>query len=672
MNLFSIIGDKIEKRKKAPKEEKFTREEIEERDEVKAFMIEQYENHPLKGIEQSKRAILNAFVLGYHYMDVSTENPNKLTKTPKDPFVRQRSKINNIRRNQNISVAKIMKDEPVLRCVPAGTSINDIKTARIGNAIFDNMYSQNEIDLTGKNYECLKISNTQGTGWFKVKWNPLLAKKLGDYEITVHDDFEIYPDPSATSWYDMEWCIQAYLQDIYKLERIFPKLKGKIKEWHNNQDSQDRNLYTLDFYYNNTKSYQGKALVLEFVSRAGGRYEKGKKAILINYENLAMYGDNPFWKFGYYFSMNFIPVPWDKVPKRLHGTGGVEDQIPINKEINKIDTMTMENIRKTVAVKIGLPRGSAKTQDLFSDRVQHFFFEPGGGGKPEALQIPPMPSYVAGHLAYLTGTQQDMAGIHEVSMGQLPERGSQMSGSALKLLQDSEMVSHSPIMRNLKGALGILGQMILMIVQKYYIEERIITLTGEGKRHEVIKFKNSDLTGSVDVKLQIASAFNTSASAKVEGVTSLYKMGILQDAEKGSKAAKKVLQALEFGQVEEIYQLDSAHEAKAQWVIEQIVGGHTVPDIQPFDNPEIHIRILEEFMLGQDFEEYSDEMKDIFVQRWQQYKAMAQQKPAPDQTGAKPGMDTSLAMPQQAAETNQMLATGSPSMGGPEEPQEVM
>jgi hypothetical protein len=672
MNLFSIVSDKLEKKKKEPKEEKFTKEDIEERDEVKAFMIDQYENHPLKGMEQSKRALMNAFVLGYHYMDISTENPNKLTKTPRDPSTKFRSKVNNIRRNQNISVAKVMKDEPVLRCVPTGTSINDIKTARIGNAIFDNAYSQNEIDLTGKTYELLKISNTGGTGWYKIKWNPLLAGKLGDYEITVHDDFEIYPDPSATSWFDMEWCIHAYLQDVYKLERIFPKLKGKIKEWHNNQDSQNRNLYTLDFYYNNMKALQGKALVLEFVSRAGGRYPKGKKAILINYEQLAMYGNNPFWEFGHYFSMNFIPVPWDKVPKRLHGTGAVEDQIPLNKEINKIDTMTMENIRKTVAVKIGLPRGSAKTQDLFSDKVTNFFYDATGGGVPKTLEIPPMPSYVAGHLAYLTGSQQDMAGIHEVSMGQLPERGSQMSGSALKLLQDSEMVSHSPIMRNLKGALGILGQLILKIVQKYYVEERIITLTGEGKRHEVHKFLGANLDGSVDVKSIIASAFNTSAAAKIEGLTSIYKMGILQDAEKGSKAAKKVLRALEFGQDEEVYQLDSAHERKAQWVIEQIMANHAVPDIQPFDNPDIHIQILEEFMLGPDFEEYTDEMKEIFVQRWQQYKAMQQQKPQEGQ-GARPSAPgNEMAMPQQNAETEQMLATGSPSLGGQEAPQEVM
>jgi hypothetical protein len=283
-----------------------------------------------------------------------------------------------------------------------------------------------------------------------------------------------------------------------------------------------------------------------------------------------------------------------------------------------------------------------------------------------------MPSYVAGHLAYLTGSQQDMAGIHEVSMGQLPERGSQMSGSALKLLQDSEMVSHSPIMRNLKGALGILGQLILKIVQKYYVEERIITLTGEGKRHEVHKFLGANLDGSVDVKSIIASAFNTSAAAKIEGLTSIYKMGILQDAEKGSKAAKKVLRALEFGQDEEVYQLDSAHERKAQWVIEQIMANHAVPDIQPFDNPDIHIQILEEFMLGPDFEEYTDEMKEIFVQRWQQYKAMQQQKPQEGQ-GAKPAAPgNGMAMPQQNAETEQMLATGSPSMGGQEAPQEVM
>jgi hypothetical protein len=266
---------------------------------------------------------------------------------------------------------------------------------------------------------------------------------------------------------------------------------------------------------------------------------------------------------------------------------------------------------------------------------------------------------------------QDVGGVHEVSMGQLPERGSQMSGSALKLLQDSEMVSHSPVMRSLKSTMGILGQFVLKMAKEYYVEERIINIAGEGRKHEVVKFKNSDLDGAVDVKLQIGSAFNTSAAAKVEGIMSLYEKGIIQDSEKGSKSAKKVLQALEFGQIDEVYQLDSAHERRAQWVIETIVNQRKVPKIEEFDNHEIHIRALEEFMLNPDFEEKEEELKNIFRERWKRHKELLaqqqqQQQPGGDTPPPPPpgGAEAGPAMPSAEVNENMMLASGPPQGGG--------
>jgi hypothetical protein len=657
--------------KDLPKEKKSSKEERQELEEVKQFMIDQYENHPLKGMEHLRRAYQKAFIDGYHYLDIGG-SPDKLQKVPWGEKERYRSRVNLIKRNQLISVAKVMKDEPVLRAVPAGISVNDLKTARISNIIFDNLYAQNEIDLTGKTYIALKTAYANGTAWFKPAWNPLLKGGDGDIQISIHDDFEILPDPSATTWWDMEWCLHAYLQDIDKLERLFKGLKGRIKPWHNNPQNQERNIYTMDYYYNNHNSYKNKAFVLEFVSRSEGRYRKGKKAILINLDIMAKYGDNPYHKFGRFFSMNYVPLIWEPVHGRLHGMSAADDQIPLNKEVDKICSLTMENIIKTAAFKIGLPMGSSvKATDMESDKVHTFYFNPTGGGRPEVVQVPSMPSYIREYLSFLSGTMQDVGGVHEVSMGQLPERGSQMSGSALKLLQDSEMVSHSPVMRSLKSTMGILGQFVLKMAKEYYVEERIINIAGEGRKHEVVKFKNSDLDGAVDVKLQIGSAFNTSAAAKVEGIMSLYEKGIIQDSEKGSKSAKKVLQALEFGQIDEVYQLDSAHERRAQWVIETIVNQRKVPKIEEFDNHEIHIRALEEFMLNPDFEEKEEELKNIFRERWKRHKELLaqqqqQQQPGGDTPPPPPpgGAEAGPAMPSAEVNENMMLASGPPQGGG--------
>lgn len=666
MGIFSLFDPKA----KVKPDVKISKIEEEERRELVDFVKESYLNHPIKGEELLNRAYYKAWVDGYHYMTPSIVQ-NKLIKEVPMGDDRHRSKINFTGRNLNIAVAKVLKDAPVLIAVPMGTEMKDIKTARISNAVFENAFAQNEVDLTGKTFDVEKIAYQDGTGWMKIQWNPLLRGGKGDYQITVHDDFEIYPDPSARDWWSMEWCIHAYLQDVVKLESIYSNLKGKIQPWHNDENAQSRNLYTRDWYANNPKTYQGKAFVLEFVARPSAKWPKGKKLILINLQILAKYGPNPLAVkgFGDYFSMNFVPFVWESQVGKLHGRSGVIDQIPLNKEINKICSMTMENIKKTAAMKLFLPQGTQKGQNFVAPKNHIVYFNPDQGGKPMHVDPPSMPSYVPNHLAFLVGTQQDMAGIHEVSMGQLPERGSQMSGSALKLLQDSEMVQHSPTMRRLKGSLGIVGQMILLFVQKYYTEPRVLTLTGEHKRHEVVEFMGADLNGAVSVKLQIGSAFNTSASAKIEGILSLYKEGVLQEAEKGSKAARKVLASLEFGQVDEIYQMESLYEARAQWVIDIMINERRVPDLFDWENHDVHIQALQEYMLNPDFQEKDDELKAIFNTQMnyhiQKKQEQASGKPPTAPVQPPPQADGSP-MPLQAAESNMMMAEGPGAQAGPE------
>ena len=653
-SIFNPIKDKIKP------DVKLSKDEEEERNEVIDFIRDQWENHPLKGEELLKRAYYHAWVNGYHYMNYDIA-ANKLYKKIPTGSEKHRSKINYVGKNQNISIAKILKDQPTLIALPMSSSMKDIKSARIANAIFENAFAQNEIDLAGKEYDVMKVANSYGTGWWQIPWNPLLKHGKGDYQVSVHDDFEVFPDPSARDYWTMEWYIHAYLQDITKLERLYPKMKGKIKQWVNNESEQSRNLYTPDYYSQNAKCFEGKAFVLEFLARPGGRWDKGKKVILINLSLLAMFGDNPYHEYGE-LAMDMVPFVWESEVGKIHGKSGVADQIPLNKEIDKICSMTMENIKKTAAFMLMLPRGSQKAKDFVAGKVQTIEYNPDQGGKPIFPDPPTMPSYVPNHLMFLIGAQKDMAAVHEVSEGQLPARGSQMSGSALKLLQDSEMVQHAPIMRRLKISLSIAGQLILKHVQKHYTEPRLLTLTGPHKRHEVISFMGCDLDGAVDIKGEVGSALNTSAAAKIEGTIALWKEGILQAAEEGSKAAKKVLSSLEFGQDKDLYNIDGVQEARIQRVIDLIIEKHQFMDVEDWEDHGAYIQALKEIMLSPDYEEYEDDVKRIFSKQMQYHQGRMAHQPPPSGPPAPGGADTgTVDVPTTSAEMNMGMATGSPS-----------
>jgi hypothetical protein len=226
-------------------------------------------------------------------------------------------------------------------------------------------------------------------------------------------------------------------------------------------------------------------------------------------------------------------------------------------------------------------------------------------------------------------------------------------------------------MRKLKGSLTIAGQLILKIAQNYYLEERYLTLMGRNKRHEIIAFTNADLNGSYDIRLEIGSAFNTSAAAKIEGLLSLWKEQVLQEAEKGSKAARKILEALEFGLTEDIYQMESAQEIRAQWVLDKIIEERKVPKIMDWENMDSYINVWREMMLSGDYMEKDEDLQRLLEDqmRWFIEMKAGQQKPQPEQGGEPSigdgGAANNLAQTEQAS-LNQGMAVGPGDQGGQE------
>ena len=670
MSVISSVKEKAKEFKDKSKQKK-------DYSEVKKFIIDQHNNHPLHGREFLDRATYNAFYNGHHYVQ---SRDNRLYQ--RGQVEKHRSKINLIKPFCHIAVSKLLKEQPKVNAKPTGKEDKDKKAARVAIQLLTHAFDSEGRDLYSKEYDVGINSYKHGTGWWMIKWNPDLyastgkdsESDVGDYEVTVLDDFQIFPDPTQTEWEKLRWIEYKYMADIKELESIHKvdvngvSLEGRITPHGTNEIESDRFAFASEHEAPGYQASKDQALVIEYWERPNRINKKGKHAIIINKEIMVKCGDNPQADLGYLYSMPFVPFFWGKTSERFHGHSPIADQIPIQQEINTIASLIMTNIRKTASSKFLVPTGSGISPDQITGGNDLIGFNPIHGGVPVVLSGASLSPYVSNWFQTLMGLMQDMVGLHEVSMGQIPERGSQIPASGIKLLLESELVRHAHDMRKLKTSLKHSSALILRLIKKYYTEKRYISIVGETGEYELQAFKNSDLDGSFDIILEVGSAINSSASTKIEALKGLWELGVFQ-AYHGEdpalrKAAAEFLKMYEFGTIEDVTGLERQQRAKAQWFLKKTIEDREAPDIMRVYDPKIFIDIITEYMLTKEFEETDAEIQealDSAVEMLMENKGQMQSPPEQPQQGGGE-------MPMSEQEMNMSMGGqlgGVPQQGGP-------
>lgn len=596
--------------------------------------------HPLRGEPQTKRSIWGAFYSGEQ--NVIREQSEKSTDTTKRKKARYRSQINIIKPNAKISVAKLLKDDPIAICVPTGQSENDILAARTATKLMEYFHERSDLDLVGKTYQALEAAYIYGTGYKVIGWNADKRffdsktrswRQVGDVDVEVADDFEIYPDPTQRDYFKIQWYIRSYLQNIPIIEKTYPELKDKIQPFKHDPNEDARLYIGMDTYNTEHESIKNKALVLEYLERPTEEFPQGRRVVTINYTTLAYYGVNPYHVLGYDYSLNIVPYWWNKSYRQFHGQSAVREQIPIQIELNKFCTIMVENAKNTAAIKIAVPRGSGLHNGTISDRPGEIMETV--DGKATMLSPAALPHYLTEYRNWLIGINRDITGIQEVSMGAMPS-STHISGAALKQLMDAEMVRMAPEMRNLKMSMQIEAMILLGLYRHFVKEQRYVTILGENKDREIMAFQDSSLAGNWDIQVFIGSAFNNSPSAKIEALLNLWDRGVIQEGLGGNPAAIKMLRMLEFGDMSDAKQTSDLHRTRAEWVAEMILENGEVPDILPFDDHPTHIEVLSRYVLNPAFEDQDQDVRDAMIGRIMQHMRFMQPQQAPDAAGGPP------------------------------------
>lgn len=588
-------------------------------------------------LPQERQWYLNlAFYAGNHHVQFR----NNMTDgtfdlyVPKAPYYRVRIVINQIRRVVRKEISRLTAQKPNAFVVPSSTEDADVFAAQAGEQIWDSLWRRLKFNRTLR--EAVFWQAVCGNGFIESYWDESKADPDSDVDgdicINSFSPFHLFvPDLMCTDIEEQPYIIRAHIKSNSWIRQRFG-----IDPNSNNLSAVDENLQNvLKVNKNNNKKDQ--ATILEIWVKPGYLPElpEGGMFTVISNEVVQGFAEWPY-DHGQYPVSKLDAMPTGK----FYNTSIVEDLIPIQKELNRTRAQLIESKNRMSKMQLVAQKGAVDPKKITS--------EPGlvieytvGMDPPQPLPLQNLPSYVTEEINRLYTDLSDLSGQHEVSNGSTPPGVT--AATAISFLQEQDESLIATHFTSIEEAIEKVAAQSLAYVKMFWRDERTVKVVGIEGTFDVLTFKNSDLRGNSDIRVESGSALPTSRAAKQAFIMDLMKMGFIPP--------DKGLELMEVGGLNRLYEEIQVDKRQAQRenlklrvITEEDMFKHqqeyeqsnpegmTDPDsgmkleppllvpVNTWDNHQIHIEEHNRFRKSQSFENVPSATRALFEEHVKQHQ----------------------------------------------------
>lgn len=593
---------------------------------------------------QERQWYLNyAFYSGNQYVRFrSTSSANFDLYTPKAPYYKVRLTINQIRKIVRKEVSRLTAQKPNAFVVPASTEDADVFAAQAGEQIWDSLWRRLNFNTTLR--EVVFWQAVCGNGFIKTYWDPNKEDKdssnedgevYGDICIDNVNPFHLFvPDLFCTRIEEQPYIIHAqvksnsWIQQTFGIDATSDKLTSV----------DDQLLNVMGISRNENKKDQ--SIILEIWCKPGYLPELPNGGMFtIAADKLVQGVDHWPYDHGQYPFAKADGIPTGK----FYTTSIVEDLIPLQQELNRSRSQLIESKNRMSKPQLVAEEGSVDAKRITTEPGQIIPYRI-GSPPPQPLPLQNLPSYVTEEINRLYDDMADISGQHEVSNGSTPPGVT--AATAISFLQEQDETLSAGHYSSVEEAIEKVASQALMFVKMYWDEARTVKIVGLDGSFDVQTFKNSDLRGNSDIRVEAGSALPTSRAAKQAYIMDLMKLGFVQP-EDG-------LELLELGQLASIYERVQVDKRQAQrenlkmrvvteedmqrqaeeWAQthpeltkDTDAGLNLTPPLlistHTYDNHEVHIAVHNAYRKSQNFENASPEVKVLFEEHVKQHMEAA-------------------------------------------------
>jgi hypothetical protein len=586
------------------------------------------ENTPLKtNLIHSRIAWCNAFDRGDQYKIL-----NELTGKIEDVYTTRETRClyNMCKAFNDAYAAKMLKGDPIPSVTPFSTNTEDYDEdlSMATNGAVENWW---KVSANGsmKLRDTTRSAAVGGIAWAKVVYDKNKRSGIYDGEVIWEKINSLHAFPNADATCD---------EEIREFIHRFPKEKSVAEEEFaeqmkakkiDNFGSVDKNSVHPEIAEASKKvdSMQNAEVESTIIQddiwiRACAKYprhwipeldESGQAVIdkdgnpqgeWAGGQHVIMIGDNVLieeeCKGPDVDSVPFKSDIVNPLDGQLAGLGVTYPIIPLQRDMNKLNSITMENAETMGHLKWIRKEGSVTLPGSFDD-MSGEFIDFTGDYAPTQSACHPLPQHITGRYMELFGIMKFITGLQDIGFGLVPRGGSQMAAGTTNELKNSEEVRFAPDIARMVEFVQWIIRRYLANAKYYYKEERIITIIGENKRPEAVAFFAQKLKDNYNIDIKVGSGFSRSDEAQVTAITNLMQTPAFDKAGVNPRLIMEEL--LRKQGLVRIKEDTFKDERQAKRYLDFIINnpGQEYP-INRYVNPNAHIKIFTDYTKLEQFD----------------------------------------------------------------------
>jgi hypothetical protein len=624
--LFDRIDDEQEQNaapKKSKKKSRALKEQPREDDGIVAFVkdkVEEVRGHASRIAHEGIWLTNIAYLLGFDSIFYDTNLRSfKPIHYPGQFLRRNRIHINKILPLMQNRLARLAKSPPRYDVKPNSSEQEDRDAARLGKQIILQGWDRERVNR--KRLDLLMWVQQCGHAYLRVAWDPTMGRDLkvrseegeielkreGDYRVDVASAFEVFTDPLAKSFEEITWLIHARIKPISYFRQTFKERGHLVKE----EDAWLTSLrYEMRINTMNAQTGSATGLVnllkdsaieLSYYEKPTGRHPNGRH--IITAAGIKLKDDE----------LPIDEIPFIKFDDLLVGGKYFSESVithlrPIQDQYNRTVSQRASWVNRLLTGKYIAARGHGLMSSAINDQSGEVVeYDPvPGASEPKAMSIPTIPQYAYNEDDYLVQKMDDIAGINEVSRGQLPSASIPAIGMQFLVEQDDTRIG--VITEQHEHSYANLGRIMLKYAERYYKNERLLKIAGSNMEYTVKEFRGEDLRGNLDVAVIRGSTLPGSKVLRRQEIINLHQSGYLGDPG-DPKVLENVLNMLEYGEINEVWKDHSLDMKNINESIDLIESGEEVT-VSEYDNHRLFVQEYNRYRKSDKFQALDEDQQD--------------------------------------------------------------
>lgn len=587
-----------------------------------------------------------------YYLGFQNLHYSPLTGTINRDIESENIIINRIAPYVEIRNAKYTRNKPLPYVVPDKNNRESIQGAKISEMLLKHLWKTDNMDEKHATF-CTNI-NTFGTCFLKDIWNPGIGQKMditpddgvlrmtedgedevnlvftGEAETHVKSPWAILANPGATNLDDAIWIIDRSHMTVRQIMETYPHLEMDKIPLGTEMTVYERFVNRLQSPMFSIFSGVEQAremdpvildhelvLVKEMWLRPNEIYPDGAVLTVIGSELIDMQA----------FPKGFTEYPFARAVEKeqlfsFYGQCTVTRLIPAQNRYNQARTQVAKNAAINANIKWHVFKGSGLHEDSLTDEEGEIVETNPNVGRPEQLQVAPLPNYVMESQVQDLKDFREMSGEREAS--EVPGLPQVTAGVALETVAEISDTILAPTIKSIEKAFVKSQRHKLIYANNNYDDPRIIKIVDQDNQVMVKEFRKEDLANQTDVTIRIESSLGNSKAAQQQKLLDMWDRRIIVDPQ-------LFLDAWHSGRIDTIM---SHHDKMNNVIAEDIeaIKNGQQPPVNPFDNHVVYIAKLSEFIQSPEFRRMPPDRQQIALMSLQQHLQMIQpqQQQAPN------------------------------------------